>query len=140
MDTVKGLKCRECGRGYPASPNHVCEFCFGPLEVDYDYEAIGARVSRARIEAGPPSIWRYADLLPLDVPDGEPPIGPHVGFTPLVRAHNLAREWGVRELYVKNDAVCHPTCSFKDRVVAVAVAKAREFGRASCRERVFGYV
>ncbi len=128
MDTVKGLKCRECGRGYPASPNHVCEFCFGPLEVDYDYEAIGARVSRARIEAGPPSIWRYADLLPLDVPDGEPPIGPHVGFTPLVRAHNLAREWGVRELYVKNDAVCHPTCSFKDRVVAVAVAKAREFG------------
>jgi len=85
-------------------------------------------VSRARIEAGPPSIWRYADLLPLDVPDGEPPIGPHVGFTPLVRARNLAREWGVRELYVKNDAVCHPTCSFKDRVVAVAVAKAREFG------------
>jgi threonine synthase len=128
MDTVKGLKCRECGRGYPASPIHVCEFCFGPLEVDYDYEAIGARVSRARIEAGPPSIWRYADLLPLDVPDGEPPIGPHVGFTPLVRAHNLAREWGVRELYVKNDAVCHPTCSFKDRVVAIAVAKAREFG------------
>ncbi len=128
MDTVKGLKCRECGRGYPASPIHVCEFCFGPLEVDYDYEAIGARVSRARIEAGPPSIWRYADLLPLDVPDGEPPIGPHVGFTPLVRARNLAREWGVCELYVKNDAVCHPTCSFKDRVVAVAVAKAREFG------------
>jgi len=128
MDTVKGLKCRECGRGYPASPIHVCEFCFGPLEVDYDYEAIGARVSRARIEAGPPSIWRYADLLPLDVPDGEPPIGPHVGFTPLVRARNLAREWGVRELYVENDAVCHPTCSFKDRVVAVAVAKAREFG------------
>jgi threonine synthase len=128
MDTVKGLKCRECGRGYPASPIHVCEFCFGPLEVDYDYEAIGARVSRARIEAGPPSIWRYADLLPLDVPDGEPAIGPHVGFTPLVRAHNLAREWGVRELYVKNDAVCHPTCSFKDRVVAIAVAKAREFG------------
>ena len=128
MDRLKGLKCRECGRGYPASPSHVCEFCFGRLEVDYDYEAIGARVSRARIEAGPPSIWRYADLLPLDVPDGEPPIGPHVGFTPLVRAHNLAREWGVRELYVKNDAVCHPTCSFKDRVVAVAVAKAREFG------------
>ncbi len=128
MDRVKGLKCRECGRGYPASPIHVCEFCFGPLEVDYDHEVIRARVSRARIEAGPPSIWRYADLLPLDVPDGAPPIGPHVGFTPLVRARNLAREWGVRELYVKNDAVCHPTCSFKDRVVAVAVAKAREFG------------
>lgn len=128
MNRVKGLKCRECGRGYPSSPIHVCEFCFGPLEVDYDEAAIRARVSRARIEAGPPSIWRYADLLPLDVADGEPPIGPHVGFTPLVRARNLAREWGVRELYVKNDAVCHPTCSFKDRVVAVAVAKAREFG------------
>jgi threonine synthase len=128
MNRVKGLKCRECGRGYPSSPIHVCEFCFGPLEVDYDDAALRARVSRARIEAGPPSIWRYADLLPLDVPDGEPPIGPHVGFTPLVRARNLAREWGVRELYVKNDAVCHPTCSFKDRVVAVAVAKARELG------------
>jgi threonine synthase len=128
LNRVKGLKCRECGRGYPASPIHVCEFCFGPLEVDYDHEVMRARVSRARIAAGPPSIWRYADLLPLDVPDGAPPIGPHVGFTPLVRAHNLARAWGVRELYVKNDAVCHPTCSFKDRVVAVAVAKAREFG------------
>jgi threonine synthase len=128
LNRVKGLKCRECGRGYPASPIHVCEFCFGPLEVDYNHEVMRARVSRARIAAGPPSIWRYADLLPLDVPDGAPPIGPHVGFTPLVRAHNLAREWGVRELYVKNDAVCHPTCSFKDRVVAVAVAKAREFG------------
>lgn len=128
MDRVKGLKCRECGRGYPSSPIHVCEFCFGPLEVDYDYAVIRARVSRARIEAGPPSIWRYADLLPLELPDGEPPIGPHVGFTPLVRARNLAEEWGVRELYVKNDAVCHPTCSFKDRVVAVAIAKAREFG------------
>ena len=128
LNRVKGLKCRECGRGYPASPIHVCEFCFGPLEVDYDHEVMRARVSRARIAAGPPSIWRYADLLPLDVPDGAPPIGPHVGFTPLVRAHNLAREWGVRELYVKNDAVCHPSCSFKDRVVSVAVAKAREFG------------
>ncbi|HEX5528205.1 MAG TPA: threonine synthase, partial [Methylomirabilota bacterium] len=88
MNRVKGLKCRECGRGYPSSPIHVCEFCFGPLEVDYDEAAIRARVSRARIEAGPPSIWRYADLLPLEVPDGAPPIGPHVGFTPLVRARN----------------------------------------------------
>jgi threonine synthase len=125
---LKGLKCRECGRGYPSSPIHVCEFCFGPLEVDYDYEVIRARISRARIEAGPPSIWRYADLLPLDVPEGEPPIGAAVGFTPLIRARNLADELGVRELYVKNDSVCHPTWSFKDRVVSVAVAKAREFG------------
>jgi threonine synthase len=128
LDRVKGLKCRECGRGYPASPIHVCEFCFGPLEVDYDYELIRARISRARIEAGPPSIWRYADLLPLSPPDGEPPIGAAVGFTPLIRARNLAAEWGVRELYVKNDGVCHPTCSFKDRVVAMAVGQARQFG------------
>ena len=128
MDRLKGLKCRECGRGYPSSPSHVCEFCWGPLEVEYDYEVIRARISRARIEAGPKSIWRYADLLPLDLVDGEPPIGAAVGFTPLVRARNLAAEWGVRELYVKNDAVCHPTCSFKDRVVAMAIGKAREFG------------
>jgi len=125
---LKGLKCRECGRGYPSSPSHVCEFCFGPLEVEYDYEVIRARISRARIEAGPKSIWRYADLLPLDLVDGQPPIGGAVGFTPLVRARNLAAEWGVRELYIKNDAVCHPTCSFKDRVVAMAIGKAREFG------------
>ena len=128
MDRVKGLKCRECGRGYPSSPSHVCEFCFGPLEVDYDYEVIRARISRARIEAGPKSIWRYADLLPLDLVDGLPPIGAAVGFTPLVRARNLAAEWGVEELYVKNDSVSHPTCSFKDRVVAMAIGKAREFG------------
>lgn len=128
MDRLKGLKCRECGRGYPSSPSHVCEFCFGPLEVDYDYEVIRARISRARIEAGPKSIWRYADLLPLDLVDGLPPIGAAVGFTPLVRARNLAAEWGVEELYVKNDSVSHPTCSFKDRVVAVAIGKAREFG------------
>jgi threonine synthase len=125
---LKGLKCRECGRGYPSSPSHVCEFCFGPLEVDYDYEVIRARISRARIEAGPKSIWRYADLLPLELVDGLPPIGAAVGFTPLVRARNLADEWGVRELYVKNDSVSHPTCSFKDRVVAMAIGKAREFG------------
>ena len=128
MDRVKGLKCRECGRGYPSSPSHVCEFCFGPLEVDYDYEVIRARISRARIEAGPKSIRRYADLLPLDLVDGLPPIGAAVGFTPLVRARNLAAEWGVEELYVKNDSVSHPTCSFKDRVVAMAIGKAREFG------------
>jgi threonine synthase len=128
LDRLKGLKCRECGRSYPASPSHVCEFCFGPLEVDYDYEVIRGRISRARIEAGPKSIWRYADLLPLDLPDGEPPIGAAVGGTPLIRARNLADELGVKEIYVKNDSVCHPTWSFKDRVVAVAVAKAKEFG------------
>ncbi|HET7876208.1 MAG TPA: threonine synthase [Methylomirabilota bacterium] len=128
MERLKGLKCRECGRYYPSSPVHVCEFCFGPLEVAYDYEVIRSRVSRARIEAGPKSIWRYADLLPLDVPEGEVPVGQAVGFTPLIRARNLGDELGVQELYVKNDSVCHPTWSFKDRVVAVAIGKAKEFG------------
>jgi len=128
LNRVKGLRCRECGRSYPSSPVHVCEFCFGPLEVDYDYEVIRARLTRAAIEAGPKSIWRYADLLPLELAEGGPPVGAGVGFTPLIRARNLAEAWGVKELYVKNDSVSHPTCSFKDRVVAVAIAKAREFG------------
>jgi len=129
MDRVRGLTCRECGRSYPTAPAHVCEFCFGPLEVDYDYAAIRPLVSRARIEAGPRSIWRYAPLLPVELsPDGEPPVGAAVGFTPLIRARNLGEELGVRELYVKNDSVCHPTWSFKDRVVSVAFAKALEFG------------
>ena len=129
MERLQGLKCRECGRSYPSSPVHVCEFCFGPLEVEYDYELIRQRVSRARIEAGPKSIWRYADLLPVELgADGEPVVGPAVGFTPLIRARNLADELGVKELWVKNDSVCHPTWSFKDRVVAVALGKAKEFG------------
>ena len=129
MDRLKGLKCRECGRSYPSSPVHVCEFCFGPLEVDYDYEVIRRRVSRERIERGPKSIWRYADLLPLDLPpDGLPPVGGAVGFTPLIWAKNLGEELGVKRLYVKNDSVCHPTWSFKDRVVAVAISQAKEFG------------
>ena len=129
MERLQGLKCRECGRSYPSSPVHVCEFCFGPLEVEYNYEVIRQRVSRARIEAGPKSIWRYADLLPVELgADGEPAVGPAVGFTPLIRARNLADELGVKELWVKNDSVCHPTWSFKDRVVAVALGKAKEFG------------
>jgi len=125
MEKLKGLKCRECGRGYPAAPSHVCEFCFGPLEVDYHYEALKGVVTRESIAAGPPSMWRYRDLLPVD---GEVAVGHHVGFTPLVRADNLAAELGCREVWIKNDSVCHPTWSFKDRVVSVAVTKAREFG------------
>jgi threonine synthase len=114
MGRLKGLKCRECGRYYPASPVHVCEFCFGPLEVDYDYDAIRQLVTRERIEAGPKSIWRYADLLPVElIPGEEAPAGSAAGFTPLIRARNLAEELGVRELYVKNDSVCHPTWSIK---------------------------
>ena len=125
MEKLKGLKCRECGRHYPAAPVHVCEFCFGPLEVDYHYEVIRERVSRASIAAGPPSMWRYKDLLPVE---GDVAVVHHVGFTPLGRAHNLAHELGCREIWVKNDSVCHPTWSFKDRVVSVAVTKAKEFG------------
>ncbi len=125
MGHVKGLKCRECHRPYPAKPLHVCEFCFGPLEVDYDYAALRRVATRRAIEAGPPSIWRYQALLPVD---GEAAVGHACGMTPLLQAKNLGAALGVRECYLKNDAVCHPTLSFKDRVVAVAVTKALEFG------------
>src|ERR1700741_206676 len=125
MENRNGLRCRECGRQFPAAPIHVCEFCFGPLEVDYRYDALKGVVTRKSIEAGPPSMWRYKELLPVD---GDVAVGHHVGFTPLIRAQNLADELGCREIWVKNDSVCHPTWSFKDRVVSVAVTKAREFG------------
>jgi threonine synthase len=125
MAKITGLKCRECGRPYPADPLHVCEFCFGPLEVDYDYGILQKLVTRKRIEAGPPTMWRYRDLLPVA---SEEPVGTHCGMTPLIRAKNLAEALGAKELYIKNDAVCHPSLSFKDRVVAVAVTKAIEFG------------
>jgi len=125
MAILTGLRCRECGRQYPAAAIHVCEFCFGPLEVDYPYEALRSIVTRARIAAGPASMWRYKDLLPIE---GDVAVGHAVGFTPLIRAHNLADELGCKEIWIKNDSVCHPTWSFKDRVVAVAVTKAREFG------------
>ncbi len=121
---MKGLKCRECGKAYPAEPLHVCEFCFGPLEVDYDYAAIGKIISRERISQGPKSLWRYIDLLPVEK---EATVGLHAGFTPLIHAKNLGRELGLDELYLKNDTVNHPTLSFKDRVVAVALTRAKEF-------------
>ncbi len=130
MPFVEGLRCRECAHPYPAEALHVCEWCFGPLEVVYDYEAIAAATSRARIEAGPSTIWRYADLLPAS-PEGAVDLG--AGFTPLVRADRLAAELGLGELWVKNDTL-NPTGSFKDRVVSVALTKARELGFkvASC--------
>ena len=121
---VTGLTCRECGRPYPAEALHVCEYCFGPLEVRYDYEAIRAAVSRDRIAAGPTTIWRYGALLPTQVGD---PVNLGAGFTPLVRAERLAAELGLGELWVKNDTL-NPTGSFKDRVVSVALTKARELG------------
>jgi threonine synthase len=125
MGHVKGLRCKECGKDFEKIPSHVCEFCFGPLEVNYDYEAIQKVISRKSIEAGPPSMWRYKELMPID---GEPQVGLHTGYTPLVRAKNLGKALGLKNLYVKNDSVNHPTFSFKDRVVAVAVTKALEFG------------
>ncbi|MHB1781492.1 MAG: threonine synthase [Acidimicrobiales bacterium] len=121
---VEGLRCRECGRVYPAAASHVCDFCFGPLEVAYDYEAVAASISREKIAAGPATIWRYADLLPASA---ESPVELGAGFTPLVRADRLAAELGLGELYVKNDTR-NPTGSFKDRVVSVALTKARELG------------
>jgi len=125
MSYVKGLKCRECSRKYPKEPIYVCEYCFGPLEVDYDYSGIKKKLSRDLIVSRPPNLWRYRELLPID---GDPVVGLQSGFTPLIKADNLAKELGVKELYVKDDSVCHSTLSFKDRVVSVAISKAREFG------------
>ncbi len=125
MSYVKGLKCRECGREYPKEPLYVCEYCFGPLEVAYDYERIKKKLTKELIESRPKNLWRYKELLPLD---GEPTDGLNSGFTPLIRARNLEKVFGVKELYIKDDSVCHPTLSFKDRVVSVALSKAKEFG------------
>lgn len=125
MSHVTGLQCRECEKPYPKSPLSVCEHCFGPLEVNYDYNCLKGSVSRALIEKRQPNMWRYHELLPID---GEASVGRQVGFTPLVRALNLGKRLGLRELYVKNDSVCFPTLSFKDRVVSVALSKALEFG------------
>ena len=115
MAHIKGLKCRECGREYPIEPIYVCEFCFGPLEVAYDYKSIAKAISRKKIEKRPQNLWRYRELLPID---GDPQVGLNSGYTPLVKADNLAKVLGIDELYIKDDTVVHPTLSFKDRVVA----------------------
>ena len=125
MAKTLGMRCRECGEEYPLAPIHVCELCFGPLEVMLNWELIEGHVTRASIEAGPASMWRYHALLPVE---GPPTVGKNVGWTPLIKANNLGRELGLNNLYIKNDAVNHPTLSFKDRVVALALTKAREFG------------
>jgi threonine synthase len=122
---VEGMRCRECNRTYDKAPVHVCEFCFGPLEIAYDYAAIAKVLTRATIESRPPTMWRYAELLPID---GPPSVGQATGMTPLLRADRLAKRLGVKEVWVKNDAVSFPSLSFKDRVVSVAVSKAIEFG------------
>ncbi|MCI0489657.1 MAG: threonine synthase [Blastocatellia bacterium] len=124
MSYVKGLKCRECGRWYPKRLAAGCEDCFAPLEIDYDYDAISRALTREVIKSRPHSLWRYRELLPLD---SEPVVGRASGATPLLRADRLAASLGLRNLYIKNDSVNYPTLSFKDRVTAVAINKAREF-------------
>jgi threonine synthase len=122
---VRGLKCRLCGQAYPLSATNFCTEDFGPLEVDYDYEAIAEVVNRDKLALRPDNMWRFQEFLPLD---GEPTVGRDVGGTPLIRADRLAETLGVEHLWLKNDAVNFPTLSFKDRVVAVALSKACEFG------------
>jgi threonine synthase len=119
------LRCHLCGTTFPATALWVCDQCLGPLEVTYDYAAIARVVSRELIESRPKNLWRYREFLPIE---HEPLTGLHSGFTPLVRAERLAKRLGVRELYVKDDSVNHPSCSYKDRVVSVAATRAVELG------------
>ena len=125
LSTAKGLRCRECHHQYEHGAVHVCELCFGPLELDYDYDRIAGLIDRKRLAERPFTMWRYAELLPLS---GPPAVGSQVGGTPLVRAKRLAERLGLDEVWVKNDAVCYPSLSFKDRVVSVAISKAIELG------------
>jgi threonine synthase len=119
------LRCRECGKTFGNQPRSICEECFSPLEITYDYDSIRPRVSREAFASRAPNMWRYRELLPL--PEGYESSLP-VGYTPLVSASRLGEKIGSRKLFVKNDGVCLPTLSFKDRVVAVALANARSFG------------
>ena len=123
MSYATALRCRKCGQEYPIQPMSLCDFCFSPLEVSYDYKAMAKGLSREKLANGPLSMWRYRDMLPVE--GGVVDIG--TGFTPLVKADNLGRELGLDNLYIKNDCL-NPTYSFKDRVVSVAVTKALEFG------------
>jgi threonine synthase len=122
---MRALKCRECGREYPLAATHVCEFDFGPLEVVYDYDKVKRSLTRFAIESRPRSMWRYRELLPVE---HGPTVGLQVGCTPLVKADRLAKRLGIRELWIKNDTVNYPSLSFKDRVVSVALSRAKELG------------
>ena len=125
MGKLLGLRCRECGAEYELQATHVCEMCFGPLDVVFDYAALKKVVTRKRIEDGPKSMWRYRDLLPID--DSTPIVSLGEGMTPLIKADRLGAELGLRNLYLKNDSM-NPTNSFKDRVVSVAISWARAHG------------
>jgi threonine synthase len=121
---LEALQCKECKATYPLEARYVCDACFGPLEVAYDFSGLDADATRRRIQAGPQSIWRYSDFLPFEAP---PRTALAAGVTPLLRADRLAERLGLGEVWVKNDAA-NPTHSFKDRVVTVALAKAQELG------------
>jgi len=121
---IRGLQCRECGQLYAAEARHVCDLCFGPLEVAYDYDLIRQTLSRESIASGPDTLWRYKALLPIE---GEYVVDTHTGFTPLIPAHNLGKQLGLNSLWLKNDTV-NPTFSFKDRPVSIAATRARELG------------
>lgn len=123
MGYARTLRCRKCGREYPLEPLNLCDFCLSPLEVNYDYKSMAEVVSREKLAGGPLSMWRYRDMLPVE---GEA-VDIGTGFTPLIKADNLGGELGLDHLYIKNDCL-NPSYSFKDRVVSVAVTKAREFG------------
>ena len=125
MSYFGGLQCSMCNAPFPAEALYVCDKCLGPLEATYNIEALSADVSRQLIESRPQNLWRYREFLPIQ---GEPKTGFHSGFTPLIRADRLARELGMRELYIKDDSVNHPTLSYKDRVVSVAATRAVELG------------
>jgi len=125
MGYVKGMKCLECGRQYNISPIYMCEFCFGPVDIVYDYKGIKKVLTKKKIEKREGNLWRYRELLPID---GDPQAGLNSGFTPLLKVDKLAKELGVKSLFIKDDSAIHPSLSFKDRVVAVALTKAKEFG------------
>src|SRR5918998_4971547 len=124
MSSLESLKCKECGETYELNARYVCDHCFGPLEVKYDYSGLDAAEVKRRIQSGPQDIWRYADFLPFEQ---RPKSALAAGVTPLVKADRLAAALGLGEVWVKNDAA-NPTHSFKDRVVSVALAKAQELG------------
>ena len=125
MKEIYFLRCRECGKKHPNQPQSYCEECFAPLEVSYDYEALRQSTSREAVSPRAFNMWRYSEFLPL--PQGFTPSQP-IGGTPLLKSRKLSSQLGVKNLYFKNDAVCFPSLSFKDRVVATALAAARRFG------------
>jgi threonine synthase len=125
MQEIYFLRCRECGKKYPNQPQSYCEECFAPLEVSYDYQALRQNTSREAVSRRAFNMWRYSEFLPL--PQGFTPSQP-IGGTPLLKSRKLGPQVGIKNLYFKNDAVCFPSLSFKDRVVATALAAALRFG------------